>query len=224
MKWFFDLFNSSLGRKLMMALTGLFLITFITVHLIGNLQLLKDDGGQAFNVYAKFMTHNPLIKTVSYINYLLILVHAIWGIGLAIANKKARGSEGYAIANKRTTWSARNMTLLGSLILIFIIVHMAQFWGVMHFGAIGVTIYDGVETKDLYTVVSDAYTQSWIVALYVFSMAVLAFHLWHGFQSLFQTLGLNHQKYNGLINFVGKTFSIVVPALFALIPIWMYLN
>ena len=75
MKWFIDLFSSSIGRKVVMALTGLFIILFLTVHLIGNLQLLKDDGGEAFNVYAYFMTHNPLIKMVSYVNYAFFLFH-----------------------------------------------------------------------------------------------------------------------------------------------------
>ena len=78
--------------------------------------------------------------------------------------------------------------------------------------------------KDLYTIVDVAYAQLWYVILYVVSMAVLGFHLWHGFMSSFQTLGLNHSKYNPLIAFVGKAFAIIVPALFALIPIWMFLD
>ena len=84
--------------------------------------------------------------------------------------------------------------------------------------------YDGREVKDLFAVVDMAYSNVWYVAVYVVSMAILAFHLWHGFASSFQTLGLNHVKYNPLIKFVGQTFAIVVPALFALIPIWMFLD
>jgi succinate dehydrogenase / fumarate reductase, cytochrome b subunit len=223
MKWFVDLFSSSLGRKLVMALTGLFLISFITIHLIGNLQLLKADEGKSFNVYAEFMTHNPLIKTVSYVNYTLILVHVIWAIMLSAKNRAARGPEGYANAGKSSTWSSRNMGILGTFILIFIVIHLKQFWFEMHWGGISTASYDGKEYKDLYKVVAFAYDSLWYVALYVFSMTVLAFHLWHGFASAFQTLGLNHKKYNLLINVVGKAYAIIVPALFALIPIEMFL-
>lgn len=224
MKWFLDLFSSSLGKKLMMALTGLFLILFITVHLIGNLQLMKSDGGKAFNVYAAFMTSNPLIKTVSYGNYAIILIHALWAGLLTYNNRKARGAQGYAITNKATTLSARNMGVLGSIILIFIVLHMKQFWWVMHNGPINHVEYDGTDYKDLYATVAYAYTSIGVVIFYVVCMAVLGFHLWHGFASAFQTMGLNHKKYNPLISFVGKAYAIIVPALFALIPIWMYLT
>lgn len=225
MNWFTKLLTSTLGRKLMMALTGLFLILFLVVHLIGNLQLLHSDGGKAFNVYAKFMTSNPLIKIVSIVNYVLIVVHVVWALLLTIHNRKARGPEGYAISNSASPWTSRSMGILGTLILIFIVIHLKTFWAEMHWGHVIQTIdIDGEPTKDLYTIVNMAYAEAWYVALYVFSMVVLAFHLWHGFASTFQTLGLNHVKYNGVINFVGRAFAIIVPALFGLIPIWMYLD
>jgi succinate dehydrogenase / fumarate reductase, cytochrome b subunit len=222
MKWLIDLFSSSLGRKVVMALTGLFIILFLAVHLAGNLQLLKDDGGEAFNVYAYFMTHNPLIKTISYVNYAFFVFHILWALMLTIQNRKARGAEGYAVKNTSAVWSSRNMGILGTIILVFLVIHMVQFWGKMHFGEMPSKSYEGKEVKDLYTVVGYAFTQWWYVALYCISMVAIAFHLWHGFTSAFQTLGLNHQKYNPVISFVGKAFSIVVPALFALIPIMMF--
>lgn len=224
MNWFTKLLTSSIGRKLLMALTGLFLILFLAVHLAGNLQLLKDDGGQAFNIYAQFMTSNPLIKTVSYVNYALIVIHIIWALLLTLHNRKARGSERYAVTNGSATWSSRNMGILGTLILVFLVIHLKGFWAQMHWGGIPTKTYDGVEVKDLYAVVNLAYSNIWYVLVYVVSMAVVGFHLWHGFISAFQTLGLNHQKYNPVIKFVGKAFAIVVPVLFALIPIVMYLN
>ena len=224
MNWFTQLLTSTLGRKLIMALTGLFLILFLVVHLIGNLQLLHSDGGQAFNVYAQFMTSNPVIKTVSYANYTFIIVHIVWAILLTLRNKKARGSEGYAVSKNSSPWTSRNMGILGTFILIFLVIHLKGFWYEMHWGGIATANYDGKEVKDLYTVVARAYTQWWYVAIYVFSMLMLAFHLWHGFASSFQTLGMNHLKYNTVINFVGKAFAIIVPALFALIPLWMFLN
>ena len=224
MNWFTRLLSSTLGRKLLMALTGLFLILFLIVHLIGNLQLLKSDGGRAFNVYAEFMTSNPVIVTVSYVNYTCILVHVIWALMLTQRNRAARGSEGYAMVKNSSPWTSRNMGILGTFILIFLVIHLKGFWYEMHWGGISKANYDGREVKDLFTVVDMAYSNVWYVTVYVVSMAILAFHLWHGFASSFQTLGLNHMKYNPLIKFVGQTFAIVVPALFALIPIWMFLD
>jgi succinate dehydrogenase / fumarate reductase, cytochrome b subunit len=223
MKWLIDLFSSSIGRKVVMALTGLFIILFLTVHLIGNLQLLKDDGGEAFNVYAYFMTHNPLIKMVSYVNYAFFLFHIGWALLLTIKNRQARGTEGYAVSSSKSSiWSARNMGILGTIILVFLVIHMKDFWGQMHFGEMPTKTYGDNEVKDLFTVVGSAFQEWWYVALYCISMVAIAFHLWHGFESAFQTLGLNHMKYNPVISFVGKAFSIVVPALFAIIPILMF--
>jgi succinate dehydrogenase / fumarate reductase cytochrome b subunit len=207
-----------------MALTGLFLILFLIVHLIGNLQLLKNDDGEAFNVYAKFMTSNPLIVTISFVNYACILIHIIWALLLTIANRSARGSQGYAVVKNSSPWTSRNMGILGTFILIFLVIHLRAFWYQMHWGGIPTVNYDGVEVKNLYATVETTYAQGWYVGIYVFSMLILAFHLWHGFASAFQTLGLNHLKYNGVIAFVGKAFAIIVPALFALIPIWMFLD
>lgn len=205
-----------------MALTGLFLITFLVVHLIGNLQLLKSDGGRAFNLYAEFMTTNPLIMLISYVLYAFILIHVIWSAILTARSNSARGKTGYQIIRNSSHWTSRNMGILGTFIFIFLVIHMRDFWAVMHWGGIDRVTYDGQEVKDLYSVVALAFTRSWYVALYVVSMLMLAFHLWHGFASAFQTLGLNHVKYNGAIRFIGWAFAIIVPAMFALIPITMF--
>ena len=208
----------------MMALTGLFLVIFLVVHLIGNLQLLKADNGQSFNVYAHFMTSNPLIIIIAYLNYTIILIHVIWSIILTRRNRQARGPQGYAVTKNSSHWTSRNMGILGTLIFIFLIIHLRSFWWEMKYGDIPSEIYDGVQTRNLYAVVDAAYTNLWFVVLYVVSMVILAFHLFHGFGSAFQTLGLNHVKYNPVIKFVGVAFAIIVPGLFALIPIYMYLN
>jgi succinate dehydrogenase / fumarate reductase, cytochrome b subunit len=225
MKWFIEMFSSTLGRKLVMALTGLFLITFLLVHLMGNLQLLKDDGGHAFNVYAEFMSTNPIIQTVSKVNFALILIHIILSAILSAKNRQARGPVGYQVGNSTSSiWSSRNMGILGTIILVFLVIHLKDFWGQMHYGEMAILDYDGKPIRDIYTTVNEWFHVSWYVALYTVCMVAVAFHLWHGFISAFQTLGLNHLKYNGLISFVGKTFSILIPALFALIPIMMYLS
>ena len=121
-------FNSSLGKKLIMALTGLFLCTFLIVHLGGNLQLFSNDGGYSFNVYANFLTHFPPIEVVAYLLYLSIAVHAVYALVLTIHNRKAR-PVGYASASKsKVTWASKNMGLLGSILFLFIVIHMNYFW------------------------------------------------------------------------------------------------
>ena len=114
------------------------------------------------------------------------------------------------------------MGILGTIILVFLVIHLKDFWAQMHYGGIPTVNYDGKEVRDIYTIVAYWFAVDWYVALYVFCMVGVGFHLWHGFVSAFQTLGLNHLKYNPVISFVGKAFAIIVPALFALIPVWMF--
>lgn len=228
MNWLTTYLTSSIGRKLTMSLTGLFLISFLIVHLIGNLQLLKSDGGEAFNKYAYFMTHFPLIKFISYGLYFFIVVHTVQGLMLWRANSAAKGT-GYAVSPSvpSVTWASKNMALLGTLILAFLFIHMGDFWWKMHNDQLTMRVYnnfnDGEAIADLYERCAAAFSVPYVTAFYIFGQIVLSFHLWHGFQSAFQTLGVNHPKYSPFIKFVGRAFAIVVPALFAIIPIGMYL-
>src|SRR5690606_26881954 len=135
-KWLITFLYSTIGKKLVMSLTGLFLIIFLVVHLIGNLQLLEGDEGRAFNIYTQFMTTNPFVKTASYITYSFILIHTIWAIILTRKNRKARGSTGYAVVKNSSHWTSRNMGILGTFIFIFIILHMRHFWYELKFGAV----------------------------------------------------------------------------------------
>lgn len=222
MNWFIRTLSSTLGRKLLMALTGLFLILFLVIHLIGNLQLITDPTGKAFNLYAEAMGSNPLIQTVSIGNFFFILLHVFVSIILTRKNRQARGT-GYLKAGKSSTWSSRNMGILGTIILLFLVVHLKGFWFESKFGNLPEATYDGQTVGDLYTVVSTAYSQWWYAGFYIVCMGFLAFHLYHGFQSAFQTLGLNNKKYTPAIKAVGVAYAIVIPALFALIPFWMFL-
>lgn len=223
--WFIQLLNSTIGRKIIMGLTGLFLILFLTVHLIGNLQLLIPDQGEAFNKYAQFMGHNELIQIVSIGNFTFIALHIILAIVLTGQNTQARPTRyKYSKPGANSTWSARNMMILGSLLLIFIVVHLVNFYYRSKFGLVPTVTYNGIEYQDLYTEVKFAFSQLWLVVLYVIAMIGLAFHLVHGFQSAFQTVGFNHIKYTGFIKTVGIVYSILVPTLFAVLPIYMYIN
>src|SRR5580704_17924582 len=128
MSEFKQTFNSSLGKKLIMALTGLFLCTFLIVHLGGNLLLFKNDDGFAFNVYANFLTHFPPIEVIAYLLYLSIIVHAVYALVLTIQSRRARPI-GYESVNKSpATWSSKNMGLLVSILFLFIVIHMSDFW------------------------------------------------------------------------------------------------
>jgi len=204
-----------------MSLSGLFLCSFLVVHMAGNMQLLLGDGGLAFNEYAYSMTHNPLIKTTSYLLYFGILLHAVQGLILAWANRGARKSKYASGSSAGSSFASRNMGILGSILLLFIVVHMKTFWFEMHWGSIPV---DKNNFKDLYTVVVTAFTNPLYVVFYLISLAALAFHLFHGFQSAFQTLGINHSKYTPIIKIVGQVFAILVPALFALQPIVIFIK
>lgn len=225
MSWVSKTLNSTLGKKLLMALTGLFLILFLVVHLAGNLQLIFPDEGKSFNIYAETMATNPLIRVVSILNFGFILLHAVYAVILTRHNKKSRPIS-YAVskASENSTWSSRSMGILGTLIFIFLLVHLRGFWYELKFGEVPMVTYDGVSYKDSFAIVSAAYQNILYVIFYVVSMGVLAFHLSHGFASAFQTLGINHTKYTPFIKKLGLAFAIIVPALFALIPIVMFIQ
>jgi succinate dehydrogenase / fumarate reductase cytochrome b subunit len=224
--WFANFLTSSIGKKLLMSLSGFFLILFLPVHLIGNLQLLTKDAGVSFNLYSYFMTHNPFIKTVSYLLYFSILLHTVQGLLLWRMNRKAKGKIGYAVKALRgdgtNVKAASNMAWLGIIIFVFIMVHMYQFWLQMKLGKVPMVDIDGVSYKNLYDPVISAFTNLNFVLFYVISMIIIGIHLNHGFQSAFQTLGLSHKKYTPLIKSIGKAYAFIVPFGFAIIPIIVY--
>ncbi len=281
------LLKSSIVKKYWMALTGLFLCLFLAGHLAGNLQLIFGTSLQ-FNEYALFMTTNPAVKILSYLTYISILFHAIDGILLTFQNKAARPF-GYAKTNPsaNSSFASRNMAVLGTIILVFIVTHMVNFWAKMHFdenmpiftktidvnGAPQI-FYVGTQTgqyfpieqvatkgesieeasmtkqfiiknrtelyfsradvktadlyKDLHKLTFDFFRDSKIGLAatigYVLAMLALAFHLWHGFQSAFQSLGATGSKLTPAIKLFGKLFSVIVPLLFAIIPIYIHFS
>ena len=230
MGWLSKFITSSIGQKLIMSLTGLFLVLFLVVHLVGNLSLLLNDGGKSFNLYADFMVHNPFIKATSYGLYFFILLHAVQGILLKIKNNKARGSK-YGAKNKSSVgFASNNMALLGILIFAFLCIHMGDFWFKMKFseafGGEGIppVNIDGEMVKDIYSKVVFSFSQLWIVIVYLIGLVALFFHLWHGFESAFQTLGWNHKKYTPIIKAIGKGYSILIPLGFAVLPLYIFLT
>jgi succinate dehydrogenase / fumarate reductase cytochrome b subunit len=223
MSWILKLFLSTLGRKLIVALTGLFLILFLSVHVSGNFLLLKGDGGRAFNEYSEFMSSNGLIQVVAWLTKVFIILHVVQTIVLTIKNRKARPQRyAYEKPGRNSTWSSRNMMILGTVILVFLVLHLKTFWFEFHYGTVPMATYD-TALPDYYQVVKAAFSELWYVAIYLVALVGLSFHLWHGFQSSFQTLGLNHPRYNPIIKGVGGLFSVFVPLGFATQPIYMFL-
>lgn len=250
-------FNSSLGKKLIMALTGLFLSLFLIVHLGGNLFLFSNDEGYNFNLYANFLTHFPPIEVIAYLLYAAIVVHAIYALILTINNRKARPVS-YAVGTQApVSYSSKNMGLLGSILLLFIVIHMGDFWYKYKFthdvgykeyrtnlstGERTVSsftpekpdfehsqTYNGdveiIKVKDLHTRVANSFSIWWYVVIYVIAMVALSFHLLHGFQSAFRSIGWVHRKYTPVIEFIGTwLFAVIIPLGFAAMPIVYFLQ
>ena len=225
MNWISRFLTSSLGQKVIMSLTGLFLILFLIVHMSGNLQLLSDDGGRSFNIYAAFMSENPFIRVISIGLYTFILLHSIQGIALAMMNRRAKGGK-YAHGKVAgATWASKNMALLGILIFAFLCLHMGDFWVKMRFtDQLTMVTYAGHDeaVQDIYSRVNVAFQNLWLVLIYLVGVLALAIHLIHGFQSAFQTLGIAHQKYSPAINIIGWIYTIAICGGFAIMPLYHY--
>ena len=217
-------FNSTIFRKTLAGLSGLFLVLFLLGHLLGNLQLFipGEDGQKQFNEYALFMTTNPAVKILSVLTYSTIILHTILTLFLVFQSSNARDVKYLqSSGNANSTWGSKNMAVLGTLILVFIVIHMKSFWYEMHFGVIGL---DPWGNKDLHTVTVTAFNELWYVLFYVLSMVVLAIHLKHGVESVFQTLGIKTRRYVSLIHKAAYGFALIVPAAFASIPIYLYVT
>jgi len=216
------LFSSSLGRKYLMALTGLFLCSFLVIHLIGNVALFTDP--VQFNEYTRFMSSNPLIRIMEIVLVAGFLTHIIDAVLLTKANKAAQPVK-YAMDNKKSSWYSRNMGLTGSIILVFLIIHLQSFWYGYKFGAIEMAVdTSGEPIKDMYTMVLVAFSQLWYSAIYVVAILLLGSHLNHGFQSAFQSIGLRHKKYTPTIKKAGTAFAVAITLGFISFPIYFYIS
>jgi succinate dehydrogenase / fumarate reductase cytochrome b subunit len=226
-------FNSSIGKKILMGLTGLFLITFLIVHCSINAMIFFNDGGETFNHWAHFMGSNLIIRIMEIGLFLGLILHIIQGLVLTLQNNKARPIK-YAKnnASSNSKWYSRSMGLLGTLILIFLIIHLYHFWTPSRFGGMWgihelqettLSTYNNQPVHDLYAEMQKVFEGNLlIVIIYVLGVFSLGWHLLHGFQSAFQTFGINHKRYTPIIKVVGIAFSIIVPLVFALMPVAIY--
>lgn len=220
MKWS-ELFTSSIGKKWVMALTGIFLILFLIIHVSLNACIWANDGGKMFNAGAHFMGSNVVPRVLEIGLVIGFLLHIIQGLMLEFQNRSKR-KKGYAVAmgSKGSKWYSRSMGLLGTLVLFFLVIHVSHFW-IPNRTNQGWLLGEEI---DLYEKMSTVFQNIWVVVIYIAGCISLAWHLVHGFESAFRTVGVSNKKYLVLLRTVGIGFSIIVPLAFALMPLSFYLG
>jgi succinate dehydrogenase / fumarate reductase cytochrome b subunit len=222
------LFKTSVGRKNLMAVTGLFIIFFLTIHLIGNLILIIPNsffpiefwGNVAnvhdmYNAYSHFLVHFWPVTFVAWILYAAIIIHVIDALLITLQNNKTKGEKYQVTNNSTSTWYSRNMGFLGTIIGLFIVLHMAQFW--LKYKVLGTE-------HDLYNLVLATFKVWWFVLIYEIGIIALGFHLVHGIESAHRSLGIYPKKVMRVINYIALCFSLIMAILYAIIPIILYLK
>lgn len=230
MKWS-EFFTSSVGKKLVMALTGLFLILFLVVHVGINACIFADlfddsDNGEIFNIAAHFMGAYYVIRILEIGLFIFFIIHIIQGFALEVQNRSRRKA-GYAVpmGSKGSAWYKKSMGLLGTIIFLFLVMHISHFWVPSRITQdLAEVTYNNstLPIHNLYARMFEVFQNPVIVILYVIGCISLAWHLLHGFQSAFRTIGVHNRKYVGLAKGAGVAFSIIVPFLFAMMPVSMY--
>ncbi|HTP78903.1 MAG TPA: succinate dehydrogenase cytochrome b subunit [Bacteroidota bacterium] len=205
-------YNSSVGKKVLMSLTGLFLCTFLVEHVVGNLLVFK--GPEVFNAYSEFMVANPVIRTVEFILFAALFIHPFFGFVVWLQNRRTRPQD-YRVYRLKdnTPLAARHTMFTGSVVLFFLVVHLRMFFIPTRFAEV---------KPSSYALVQEAFSNAWYTGFYIVALVILGYHLRHGFQSAFQTLGLRNKQYAGLIDLVAAVFWLVIPLGFATIPVYFY--
>ena len=213
-------FSTSIGKKLLMGFTGLFLITFLIVHCYVNALVFWPDHGEHFSYAAKFMGGNVVVRILEIGLFAGFGLHIVQGLMLSAQNLKRRKTRYAVKAGSATSpWYSRSMGLLGTLILLFLILHLYHFWAPNRYHQMF-----GAHEDDLYSKMMLVFRQPWVVVVYVLGCISLSWHLMHGFFSGFQTFGLATHRYKGMIRGTGIAFSIIIPLVFAMMPICMHFN
>jgi len=208
-----------------MSLTGIFLISFLVVHVGINACIWANDGGQMFNLASHFMATTIVIRIVEVGLFVGLLLHIIQGLVVEIQNRSHRRI-GYAVAmgNKGSKWYSRSMGLLGTLLLFFLVMHLSHFWVPSRFTELPTIEINGKEVANQYAEIIRVFQNPLVVVLYVLGCISLMYHLLHGFQSAFRTLGVPNGKYINLIRGFGFGFSIIVSLAFAMMPVSVFIG
>jgi succinate dehydrogenase / fumarate reductase cytochrome b subunit len=210
-------YNSSVGKKLLVGLTGILLVAFLVIHLIGNLLLFRNDGGEAFDVYSEWLPQIVVIRIIEVLLFLMILFHIITAAYTWLINKMAR-NQPYDVRKPGATspLSSRTMLLSGSIVFIFLVIHMRTFWWTSR--------YEAGEHFSMYNLVRNIFADPAYDILYLVALFLLGFHLHHGFQSALQTFGLREKKYVKPIEWFGIIVWLLIPLGFAVMPVFFYLT
>ncbi|MEN9810990.1 MAG: hypothetical protein RLZZ488_2557 [Pseudomonadota bacterium] len=218
--------NSSIGRKYVMALSGLVWVGFVLAHMIGNLLIFA--GKEAYNVYSHKLINNPLIYLAEAALVIFIGAHAYTGISLRLRNNRAKptlyavtptSAKGASLASKTMIWS-------GSITLVFLILHLISFkYGANYtYMKDGVEVFvDGIKVRDIHQLVVESFEKPGYVIWYSFCLVLVGLHLYHGVASSFQTLGLNHPKFNNAVKAFGWIYAIVVALGFLAVPLYVFI-
>lgn len=227
MKWS-EFLTSAVGKKLVMGLTGLFLISFLVVHVGVNACIWANDGGEMFNKAAHFMGATVVIRIMEVGLFVGIFLHIIQGYVLT-ANNQSKRKIGYDVpmGNKGSKWYSRSMGLLGTILLLFFILHWWQFWIPSRFTGIPgpeMELAGGKTVHNMYALMKFTFSELWVVIVYVIACFSLFWHLLHGFQSSFRTIGLSNNRHIAVVQALGVGFSVLVSLAFAMMPVSMYLD
>lgn len=212
--------NSSLGRKVVMSVTGLFLLLFVTFHVLMNAVALISPRG--YNLVCEFLGANWYALIATVILAAGFVFHIIYAFWLTLQNRKARGNDRYAVTTrpKSVEWASQNMLVLGIVVVAFLIVHLVQFWAKMQL--VEVMHQVGCETEAAAVVyaadgmhhIANAFGQIWTLPVYVIGLIALWFHMAHGFWSAFQSIGVSNNKWIPRFKTLGNWWSTIVVALF----------
>jgi len=204
-----------MGRKIVMSLTGFFLFSFLILHLYINLFLFKQDHGATFDVYAEFMATYPLLRPLEIALFAGFLIHAFVGVWLWYTNRSVR-PQGYKVnrGSDNSTLTSRIAFWTGMFVAVFLVVHVNTFFVKSRF------FPDG---RTMYTRIAEEFRAPIYDLFYLVALVFLGFHLKHGFQSAFQTLGLRNPRYQRLIDVVGIFFWLIIPLCFAAMPLYILL-
>jgi succinate dehydrogenase / fumarate reductase, cytochrome b subunit len=218
-----NILTSSIGKKIMMSLAGLFLLAFLPVHLGINLSLIFAGSREVFNKAAHFMGTNIVIRMMEIVLFGGFFLHMIYGVTLQLQNWFARPVRYKKDNYSQTSFFSKFMIHTAAIISLFLIIHLADFYfKAKFFGPVPEVIYDGIAYHDLGILVIEKFKIGGFVIFYIACFILLSFHLLHGFQSAFQSLGLNHKTYTPVIKFIGAAYTILITVGFILIPIYIY--
>jgi succinate dehydrogenase / fumarate reductase cytochrome b subunit len=220
----FGIYKTTLFRKILMALTGLFIAFFLIIHLAGNLQLLlpPEIAHKQYNWYSHLLSSNILIEIIALLLYASIVFHILDALYITIQNYRAGGpSLKKDTRRKVSSWYSRNMGILGVVILIFLVVHLKDYWYVYKFGELPL---DEHGNKDLYAIVIESFKNIWYVILYLVGFLGLGYHLAHGVYSAFRTLGLYNRSYIKIFKYLGYAFAVLLPLGYAIVAVVIYIK